>query len=134
MTKRRDEIILVRKVVLVFDICSSTLIVEDLKSTDNLQRWRDLLIEIKSFLTEKSESLRYEIYKFVGDGWVLLFPTDTTKDIILDFLSELLQVFYGCFHEVSELLQRQPATVGITAGVDSGELIVLEMNEEEEYL
>lgn len=135
MTRPRDQTTLARKIVVVFDICSSTLIVEDLKSTDNLQCWRDLLIDLKSFLRDKSENLQYEIYKFVGDGWVLLFPPYTTKDILLDFLSDLMQAFYGYFDEhVSELLQRRPESLGITVGVDLGELIVLEMNEQEEYL
>ena len=39
-----------RRVVVIFDITSSTTILEDLKRTDNLTVWRDFHINLKRFL------------------------------------------------------------------------------------
>jgi hypothetical protein len=36
-----------RKLIVVFDICSSTKILEELKRTDNLECWRNFLIGLK---------------------------------------------------------------------------------------
>ena len=135
MTREDDKPTLVRKTVMVFDICSSTTILEDLKSTDNLERWRNLLIALKTFLVEHSAPLDYEVYKFIGDGWILLFLPHVSRDRLLGFISDLMQIFYSQFDNgVADLLQRTPEPLGITVGVDAGELIRLEMNEQIEYL
>jgi class 3 adenylate cyclase len=135
MTRETDKPTLVRKIVMVFDICSSTILVEDLKSTDNLDRWRNLLIDLKAFLMDRKRQLHFEIYKFTGDGWILLFPSETTKNALLDFISDLTTEFHSYLGEhVQPCLQRTPKILGLTAGVDSGELIRLEMNEQYEYL
>ena len=62
------------KLVVFFDMCSSSKILEDLHQTGNLKKYRDLLILIKEFLLDKQQSGICEIYKFIGDGWALLFP------------------------------------------------------------
>lgn len=135
MTSQDEKPTLVRKIVVVFDICSSTTMLEDLKSTDNLDEWRNLLIDLKGFLLQKSAELHFEPYKFIGDGWILLFPPNISKSDLLRFLCDLKQAFYGCFDEsVGDLLQRTPKVLGITVGVDSGELIRVQMNEQIEYL
>ena len=135
MTRESDKPTLVRKIVVVFDICSSTSLLEDLKSSDNLEHWRDLLIALKEFLSDQSLRLHFDAYKFIGDGWVLLFPTETSKDGLLDFISGLSAAFYGHFYaQVEPFLQSTAGVWGITVGVDSGELIRLEMNEQIEYL
>jgi class 3 adenylate cyclase len=135
MTREGDAPTIVRKIVVVFDICSSTSILEDLKSTDNLPRWGNLLIGLKTFLIEQSSHFNFDIYKFIGDGWILLFSSETAKNDLLDFVCELDAEFYAQFNtEIEGCLQRVPKILGLTAGVDSGELIRLEMNERAEYL
>jgi class 3 adenylate cyclase len=65
----------------------------------------------------------------------LLFPSETAKNDLLDFICELDAEFYAQFNaEVEGCLQRKPKILGLTAGVDSGELIRLEMNQQGEYL
>jgi hypothetical protein len=59
MTREDDAPTVVRKIVVVFDICSSTSVLEDLNSTDNLPRWRNLLIGLKTFLIEQSGHLNF---------------------------------------------------------------------------
>jgi hypothetical protein len=55
----------VRKVVIVFDISSSTTILEDLKRSDNLTVWRDFHINLKTFLRGKTDLMEMEMYKFM---------------------------------------------------------------------
>ena len=135
MTRQTEEVRIERHLVIVFDICSSTIILEDLKQTDNLKCWRDLLIGLKNFLRSHESLPLLQIYKFIGDGWILLAPADTPRNDVLEFLKNLASVFSMLFHkDINPNLQEQPRDVGITVGVDRGELIRLEMNEQIEYI
>jgi hypothetical protein len=67
LTRESDKPEIVRRLVVVFDISSSTSILEELKQCDRLAIWRNLLIELKDFLD--ALGLDLEIYKFMGDGW-----------------------------------------------------------------
>lgn len=135
MTRESEELALVRKLVVVFDICSSTSILEDLKQTDNLAAWRNLLICLKEFLLEQSDKLKLEPYKFIGDGWIILLPPESSKTDVTGFLRELSIMFDHSFDsDVNGFLQRKPNPLGLTFGMDAGELIRLEMDGRIEYL
>jgi class 3 adenylate cyclase len=134
MTKDNDQLSIVRQVVVVVDIRSSTSILEDLKQTDYLAIWPNLLIILKEFLLEQHFRIGVEVYKFVGDGWILLFPDDISKASMMEFLTDLSKEFDMAYDSVRKVLQRRPPTVGLTFGVDSGELVKLEMNEQSEYI
>src|SRR4249920_921100 len=73
-TDSSDGISTERKLVVVFDICSSTTILEELKQTDCLGQWRNFLISLKECIESEGEMLGVHLYKFQGDGWILLFP------------------------------------------------------------
>ncbi len=120
--------------VVVFDISSSTTILEDLKRSDNLTLWRDFHIKLKTFLQEKIGPMEMEMYKFMGDGWILLFQPNVSSRALLEFLKQLTSFFLFEFIWVNQLLQRRPEPTGLTFGIDTGELIRLEMNEQVEYL
>src|SRR5260370_730791 len=75
-----------RRIVIVMDICSSTAILEELKRTDNLEKWEEFLTNLQGGLEALRDFLRMEIYKFIGDGWILLLPPDTKLDTLLEFL------------------------------------------------
>ncbi|HEU0047518.1 MAG: hypothetical protein DMG61_21905 [Acidobacteria bacterium] len=65
MTNPKEDLLRERKTVVVFDICSSTTILEDLKESDNQQQWRNLLIGLKNFLVEEREGyVPFDLYKF----------------------------------------------------------------------
>jgi class 3 adenylate cyclase len=79
--------------------------------------------------------LGFEIYKFIGDGWILLFPTDITKIQLTDFLTRLSAEYDSSFDFVmADLLQPNSKPRGLTFGMDEGELIRIEMNDQIEYL
>jgi class 3 adenylate cyclase len=134
MTKEIDDLSVVRKVVVVVDIRSSTSMLEDLKQTDTLAIWRNLLISQKRAILDHNAVSGVEIYKFIGDGWVLLFPENIKKATMVDFLGEVSREFDMGYDFVKDSLQRQAPKVGLTFGIDSGHLIKLEMNEQTEYI
>jgi class 3 adenylate cyclase len=135
MTREDEGLTIERKLVVVFDICSSTTILGDLKDTDNLASWRNLLIYLKDFLRDQGQALGVDLYKFIGDGWILLFPDKVSREKLCDFLTLLSRRFSAHFEkDIAPLLQQPVSPTGLMFGVDAGELIRLEMNEGIEYL
>ncbi len=135
MTRTSTEPRTEEKVVVFFDMCSSSTILEDLHSTGNLKAMRDLLIEAKKALIRLSEEEDFDSYKFIGDGWVLLFPADVSGKHLINTL-ELLSRFYrdAVSQHVTGLLQSQPEVMGLTFGIDRGSLIRLVMMQRTEYI
>lgn len=134
MTEENEKPTVVRKLVVVFDISSSTTILEELRLNEHLHVWRNMLIEIKKFLQEQP-NIDIEIYKFLGDGWVLLFSPDVNPSELFQFLHLLTsRYFYLYCTMVTPFMQKDPRPVGLTLGIDSGDLIRLTMNEQAEYL
>ncbi len=135
MTRENDVLTIERKLVVVFDICSSTTILEDLKQTDHLAEWRNLLIRLKDYILERGCKIGVQIYKFIGDGWILLLPLDISQKDLLGFLVDVSLCFeMGVDSPIRDLLQRPPSPVGLTFGVDAGDLIKIEMNQQLEYI
>ena len=110
-----------RHLVVVFDICSSTTILEDLKRTDNLAAWRDLLLDMKANLQEEGSRLAMCLYKFIGDGWVLLFPDSVPKKELCGFLSRFSEWYQRQFESaIRPLLLQEPSPIGLMFGIDAG--------------
>jgi class 3 adenylate cyclase len=134
MTQETEEVRREEKVAVVFDICSSTAILEDLRLTNNEKAWRDLIIALKQFLREKETESSLSSYKFIGDGWILLFPRNYNGTALLKFLQELTALFQYHYEFVLEQLNSPPKISGLTFGVDFGPLIRFEMMERDEYV
>src|SRR5215813_13661723 len=90
MTQTTDDLTVERWTVVIVDICSSTELMRDLIDSDSEDRWRNLLIGLKNFLTTEEERFpkneTLKIYKFLGDGWILLFPIDFPPVELLSIL------------------------------------------------
>lgn len=135
MTSSSDPLTIEHRFVLVFDFCSSTLILEDLLRNDCEDRWRNLLIDIKRLLRNERSRLHFEIYKFIGDGWILLFPLDFPQAEFFSFLLHLCETYDHSFKKrVRPVLTTRILNVGITFGLDRGHLIHLVMDDHNEYL
>lgn len=135
MTRRSEELSVEKKVVVFFDICSSSRILEDLLATENMKSYRDLLLSIKNVLRNRRVRDEFIIYKFIGDGWILLFPHDVSGSALIKFLTELSAYFRSAFQrKISPILETTPPIVGLTFGVDKGPLIKLTMNGKDEYI
>jgi class 3 adenylate cyclase len=135
MTELADKLQIEKRIVLVTDICSSSEIMEDLLRTGNIAIWRNLLICLKQQLRKASQKLGFEVYKFTGDGWILLFQADYNGSQILNFVSELSAQFEEEFKSsVFQYLENPPDITGLTFGMDSGPLVHIEMMEMQEYV
>ncbi|MGD0570555.1 MAG: hypothetical protein ABSA78_19295 [Candidatus Sulfotelmatobacter sp.] len=134
-TSPKDELETREALVVFFDICSSSNILEGLHSRDNLKAYRDFLITIKRFLRHKQNVRVCEIYKFIGDGWILLFPPTTTGSQLLKFLAELTELFCEELKKsIIPALESTPQVMGLTFGADAGLLIETIMNDQKEYI
>lgn len=134
MTEIFEDLTIENKIVVTFDICSSSDIIEDLSLTGNLKAMRNLLINMKKFLRKNAKIIGFEIYKFTGDGWILLFPQDVKGKYIMDFLKKLSVHFKKLIKRVIDLLESKPDIIGITFGIERGPLIKIKMMGKEEYI
>jgi class 3 adenylate cyclase len=123
-------------IVVAFDMCSSSTIVDDLYRAGNLQPLRTFFLEMRSYLEkEQKRSVPFELYKFVGDGWLLLFPPNTDGKRLLAFLEQLCLFFAVAFRRsLLPHLSRHPAHVGISFGVEMGDLVSVVMDRQQEYV
>jgi len=134
MTAESEKTNVVKKIVVFFDICSSTAILEDLVKTENQKLWRDLLIELKDYLRANRSSMGFELYKFLGDGWILLFDPRPDGLGMFEFLEALSERFLSLYRRhIKHVLTVSIPLVGITSGMDIGSCIRFVMNQQQEY-
>jgi class 3 adenylate cyclase len=125
----------VEYVIVVFDMCSSSNIIEDLTLTGNIKRLRDFMIALKKWLKEKSEEYGFEVYKFTGDGWIVLFPADVAGQDIINCLQALSAFFHESIKtKVLPYLETKPEVVGLTFGIEKGPLVKILMLGKQEFL
>lgn len=136
MTDTRQQIKKVEKIVVIFDICSSTKVLEDVISTENHRYWRNLHIRLKDFLVSKRADQDFEIYKFLGDGWILLFDMkDCSGEQLVKLLVDISRQYEELFaQEMNPVLQHPRYPIGITFGIDAGTLVRIVMNNLDEYI
>ncbi|HXX43748.1 MAG TPA: hypothetical protein VEJ38_03405 [Candidatus Acidoferrales bacterium] len=135
MTREAEDPDVVERTVVFFDICSSSNMLEDLMLSNNQRVMRNLLIAVKNFLKSEAAEQGFEVHKFIGDGWVLLFPGQTSGESLITFLDKLCKYFH---HQLAKRvlpqLQGQPRPLGLTFGVDRGQLIRIRMMGRQEYM
>src|SRR5262249_27225985 len=125
-----------QKIAVVIDIWSSTKILENLIDSNNLDRWAELFMDVDQLLASEKQNLNFEIYKFMGDGWILLFdpflPNATELFPVLERLSDR---FNDSFRKtISSLLIPPMEYRGLRMGLDIGELVRFEVNGQTEYI
>jgi hypothetical protein len=115
---------IVEKIILSFDIFYSSNIVDDLTLTGHCDAWKGFLKDTRTFLTRNQLKYLFNVYKFTGDGWILLFLPSVGAERFFEFLTRLSSHFENRFHAVIfPLLQSPPKIAGIRFGADSGKLI-----------
>jgi tetratricopeptide (TPR) repeat protein len=94
-----------------------------------------LLIGLKEHLFAKRRQGDFTIYKFLGDGWILLFPENYPWNEIFILMESLCDEYLRLFEkEIKPVLTIEVTPLGITFGMDMGSVIKMEMNEEDEYI
>ena len=130
MTRRKAPLKTLKRTVLTFDICSSSDILEDLLRSENIKKWRDLLIWMKEYLARKADDFDFDLYKFTGDGWIILFAYDCLGRDLFDFIKSFSKAFDKRMKKLSkDLLESPPDILGLTYGSDRGTLARFEMEE-----
>ena len=128
------------RIVLVLDLCSSSQIMEDLLLSEKFDRYEAFLTCVKRWLMNWTEAHspakgRFELYKFTGDGWILLFPDTIGGDALIRFMYSLCEMIDAeLARHIIPSLSSVPAVLGATLGVEAGTLIRMTMNEREEYV
>ena len=123
-------------IVVAFDMCSSSKIIDDLTKRNNVQPLKAFLGELKQYLArEQKATAQFDPYKFTGDGWLLLFPANTDGVRLLRFLENLCLYYVGEFRRsLFPHLSHTPKVIGISFGIDKGELIPLTIHGQQEYV
>lgn len=135
MTTEKDDIQITNRIAVTLDICSSSQIIEDLIKTTNIKVWRDLLISMKDFLVTESPKYNAKIYKFIGDGWIILFEQTYSAANLLKFIKCINDKFEKQYKEmIYPNLDTPPEISGLTFGIDEGQLVLLTMQENNEFV
>ncbi len=134
MTRAYEELKVEEKTVVVFDIRSSSSIVENLTMTGNLRALRNLLIAIKKFLGAEAHTIGFEVYQFTGDGWIMLFPSNVKGRALFDFLLRLSRLFREEYKKRILPVMEIPSSLGLRFGIDRGKVVRLRMFQKTEYI
>jgi class 3 adenylate cyclase len=128
------------KIVVVFDLCSSSQIIEDLLLSNRFDRYETFLTCVKRWLmnwTEQHSQVNghFELYKFTGDGWILLFPATIKGKALIHSMHCLCEMINAeLARHIIPSLSSPPAVLGATLGVERGNLVRMMMNERAEYV
>src|SRR5262245_40909451 len=121
--------------VVAFDICSSSTVLEELTLSGDLRRYNKLVTSVKEHLADWQKKVLFDPYKFLGDGWILLFPKATNGDSVCSFLRELSEFFKTEFNDrVLRHLGSPPSVTGLTFGIEKGPLRAITVYGKREYL
>lgn len=125
----------VRKYVVFFDICSSTLILEDLIRSESQELWGDLLLQMQDYLQKARTREKFSIYKFIGDGWVLLFDESIQGKTFFAFLKSIRVEYDELYRKTIKPVLNSPIEcVGLTFGLDKSTLNKIVMKSRNEYV
>ena len=128
------------RIVVVIDLCSSSQIMEDLLLSEKFDRYEAFLSCVKRWLMNWTEAHstakgRFELYKFTGDGWILLFPDTIGGEPLVQFMYSLCEMIDAeLARHIIPSLSTMPAVLGATLGVEAGNLIRMTMNGRVEYV
>ena len=130
-----SRLVPVKYVVVVFDICSSSNIIEQLTVRGHMERFLRFLTAIEGHLKAEQKTITFRLYKFIGDGWILLFPDNTGGGVLLDFLRKLCIFFRKELRrQILPYLDVPPSITGLTFGLDEGPLLPMRNYRRTEYV
>ena len=127
-------------IVVAFDLCSSSQMMEDLLLGEKFDRYEAFLTCVKRWLMNWATSHppgkgHFELYKFTGDGWIMLFPSTTGGRALVEFIRNMCEMISAeLARHIRPSLSSMPAVLGATLGIEEGTLMRMTMNEREEYV
>jgi len=127
--KAREVADTIERIVVIFDMCSSTRMIEDLTLSGNLKAMKNVLLATKDDLdnwntTMGEAPLLVDIYKFLGDGWVILLDPEIDGEYFYEFLKYINHCYdVNVNQHLRPVLQTIPPVMGLSFGIDFGPLI-----------
>jgi hypothetical protein len=123
-------------VVVAFDMCSSSKIIEDLSRTQSLVAYDRLLKNLYLWLWSNAKTSKFIPYKFTGDGWIVLFPVSAIDGTsLMRFLVSLSRQHNTLRKRLIENhLESIPDSTGLTFGVEMGQLRKVILGKEIEFV
>lgn len=121
-------------VVVAFDMCSSADLLEEFTLRGDLERYKVFLNSLKHHLADAQKKVDFDPYKFTGDGWILLFPGETSGELIWQFLTELCSFYENAIREqLRPYVASLPPVQGLTFGLECGPIYKVTMFQQREY-
>lgn len=113
--------------VLVTDICCSTIMIETLVSNGQENEYKDLIDSYQKEIT-KQASVGIEIYKFLGDGFIILFKQETDANSIIEFIQNLTTNMNEIIKRfIHNFIDRDIESIGLSFGLSYGPIHRLEI-------
>ena len=121
--------------VIVFDLCSSSILLEKLQEQNKLNIWRKFWKDIFKYLNKiSSGGAKCIVYKFVGDGFILLYKP-RYKNNLLSFCDNI-KIYIN--EKVNNIIKNNftdyVERIGITIGIDKGTVIRMRLYGNVEYM
>jgi hypothetical protein len=123
-----------KKGILVFDLCSSTEIVEYLSKVSAMGEYVSLMNKFDNLLNILRKYFDFTKYKFIGDGFILIIENiDPLEDVLL--LSKIINdIGKSMINEFIEtFISEKPRRIGLTFGYDVGELFSFSLDSIDEF-
>jgi hypothetical protein len=120
--------------IIVMDLCSSSVILEKLQTAGKIKVWRRLWKKIFNHMTRDFYfSIRCKPYKFVGDGFIILYRHQFSQDLFT-FMQKLNSLSCQILKEVLDKFEIKPKRFGFAYGIDRGELIKMQLLGNAEFM
>ena len=121
--------------VIVVDLCSSSVILEKLQEQDKLRVWRKFWKGIFNHVSKLSwNGAKCIVYKFVGDGFILLYRPHYARDIMAFCESLKTYINENTNQIIEDHISGFSGRTGITIGIDKGEVIRMRLRGNPEYM
>ena len=120
--------------IIVMDLCSSSVILEKLQTQGKIRVWRRMWKKIFNYMARDFYfSMRCKPYKFVGDGFIILYRHQFSDDL-MDFMKKLNDYSCKVLEDVLEEYGIKPKRFGFCYGIDRGELIPMRLLGQAEFM
>lgn len=117
-----------KKYVLVCDICSSTKIIENLVSNGQEENYRDLIDNLIDVINQSS--IQKELYKFLGDGFLILFEEDVEPNQIMKMIQNISTKMNNLLKQfINDYVDQDIDKIGMTFGLAFGPIHKVKLKE-----
>ncbi len=112
-----------QKIIVVFDICSSTSILEILMLNGRAMEYEKIITEETTIFEKKLSAEKPSFYKYLGDGNIYFFNEDTIIDNLIENLCGFIEEsVYMLNRFLKRFIDRELNRIGVTVGIALGDI------------